>query len=51
MIEDAEPLFERGEKMQLHLQRAEHPPRDRHAAVVATITRKFGMTGLQPGHI
>ncbi len=51
MIEGRRAALERGEKMQLAVQRAQHPPRHRHAASPRAITRKFGMTGLQPGHI
>ncbi|EWY38048.1 glutamate synthase [Skermanella stibiiresistens SB22] len=50
MIADARPLFEEGEKMQLA-----YNVRNTHRAIgtrlSAMITRKFGMTGLQPGHI
>ncbi|HEV2551046.1 MAG TPA: glutamate synthase large subunit [Stellaceae bacterium] len=50
MIKDAHALFEAGEKMQLT-----YSVRNTHRAVGARIssmiTRRFGMTGLQPGHI
>ncbi|GGE21501.1 glutamate synthase [Polymorphobacter glacialis] len=50
MIRDAEQLFSRGEKMQLT-----YSVRNTHRAVgtrlSSEITRKFGMTGLQPGHV
>jgi len=50
MIEDAGPLFEVGEKMQLT-----YNVRNTYRAIgtrlSAMITRKFGMTGLQPGHV
>lgn len=50
IIDDAAPVFERGEKMQLT-----YSVRNTHRAVgtrlSAMITRKFGMTGLQPGHV
>ncbi|UEM04806.1 glutamate synthase large subunit [Skermanella rosea] len=50
MIADARPLFEEGEKMQLA-----YNVRNTHRAIgtrlSAMITRKFGMTGLQPGHV
>jgi glutamate synthase (NADPH/NADH) large chain len=50
MIRDAERLFSRGEKMQLT-----YSVRNTHRAVgtrlSSEITRKFGMTGLAPGHI
>ncbi len=50
VIRDAKPLFELGEKMQLT-----YNVRNTHRAIgtrlSAMITRKFGMTGLQPGHV
>jgi glutamate synthase (NADPH/NADH) large chain len=50
MIRDAAPLFEHGEKMQLA-----YNVRNTHRAIgtkiSSRITRKFGMTGLQPGHL
>jgi glutamate synthase (NADPH/NADH) large chain len=50
MIRDAAALFERGEKMQLA-----YNIRNTHRAIgtkiSSKITRKFGMTGLQPGHL
>jgi glutamate synthase (NADPH/NADH) large chain len=50
MIDDASPLFEHGEKMQL-----QYTIRNTHRAIgtkiSSKITRKFGMTGLQPGHL
>ncbi len=50
MIEDARGLFERGEKMQL-----QYTVRNTHRAVgtrfSSHIVRRFGMTGLQPGHV
>ena len=50
MLEDAAPLFERGEKMQL-----QYGIRNTHrtigAKVSSRITRQFGMTGLAPGHL
>ena len=50
MIEDAGALFERGEKMQL-----QYAVRNTHRAVgtklSSKITRKYGMSGLQPGHL
>jgi glutamate synthase (NADPH) large chain len=50
MIKDARALFEAGEKMQLT-----YSVRNTHRAVgtrlSSMITRRFGMTGLQPGHI
>jgi glutamate synthase (NADPH/NADH) large chain len=50
MIRDAGQLFERGEKMQLA-----YTVRNTHRAVgtrlSGEITRRFGMTGLQPGHV
>ena len=50
MIKDARALFDAGEKMQLT-----YSVRNTHRAVgtriSSMITRRFGMTGLQPGHI
>jgi glutamate synthase (NADPH/NADH) large chain len=50
MITDAAPLFERGEKMQLT-----YSVRNTHRAIgtriSSLITRKFGMSALQPGHL
>jgi glutamate synthase (NADPH) large chain len=50
MIKDAQPLFEVGEKMQLT-----YSVRNTHRAVgtrlSSLIARRFGMTGLQPGHV
>ena len=50
MIRDAASLFERGEKMQL-----QYNIRNTHRAIgtkiSSKITRKFGMFGLQPGHL
>ena len=50
MIKDAKALFEVGEKMQLT-----YNIRNTHRAVGARlssmVTRRFGMVGLQPGHI
>ena len=50
MIRDAASLFERGEKMQL-----QYNIRNTHRAIgtkiSSKITRKFGMSGLQPGHL
>lgn len=50
IIRDAAPLFDLGEKMQLT-----YTVRNTHRAVgtrlSAMITRQFGMTGLQPGHV
>ncbi len=50
MIKDAQPLFEVGEKMQLT-----YSVRNTHRAVgtrlSSLITRRFGMEGLQPGHV
>ena len=50
MIEDAAALFERGEKMQL-----QYTVRNTHRAIgtklSSKITRAYGMTGLQPGHV
>ncbi len=50
MIKDAKALFDVGEKMQLT-----YNVRNTHRAVgtrlSAMVTRRFGMSGLQPGHI
>ena len=50
MIADAAPLFERGEKMQL-----QYNIRNTHRAIgtklSSRITRQYGMSTLQPGHI
>ncbi len=50
MIDDAHALFERGEKMQL-----QYTIRNTHRAIgtkiSSKIARRFGMTGLQPGHL
>jgi glutamate synthase (NADPH) large chain len=50
MIKDAKALFDVGEKMQLT-----YSIRNTHRAIgtrlSSLITRRFGMTGLQPGHI
>ncbi len=50
MIADAAALFEHGEKMQL-----QYTIRNTHRAIgtkiSSKITRRFGMTGLQPGHL
>ena len=50
MIADAAALFQHGEKMQL-----QYTIRNTHRAIgtkiSSKITRRFGMTGLQPGHL
>ncbi len=50
MIQDAAALFERGEKMQL-----QYNVQNTHRAIgtklSSKIVRKFGMNGLQPGHL
>jgi glutamate synthase (NADPH/NADH) large chain len=50
MIEDARPLFERGEKMQL-----QYTVRNTHRAIgtkiSSKITRAYGMSGLAPAHL
>jgi glutamate synthase (NADPH/NADH) large chain len=50
MIADAAPLFDRGEKMQL-----QYNIRNTHRAIgtklSSRITRQFGMSTLQPGHV
>ncbi|HYE48437.1 MAG TPA: glutamate synthase-related protein, partial [Azospirillaceae bacterium] len=50
MIEDARALFEEGEKMQLAYN-VQNTHRAIGTRMSAMITRKFGMTGLQPGHV
>ena len=50
MIEDAKPLFEVGEKMQLTYN-VRNTARAIGTRMSAMITRRFGMTGLQPGHV
>ena len=50
MIEDARPLFEDGEKMQLTYT-VRNTMRAIGTRMSSMITRKFGMTGLQPGHV
>jgi glutamate synthase (NADPH/NADH) large chain len=50
MIKDAQPLFDRGEKMQL-----QYGIRNTHRAIgtklSSRIVRQYGMTGLAPGHL
>ena len=50
MIKDAQPLFAHGEKMQL-----QYGVRNTHRAIgtklSSQIVRRFGMEGLQPGHV
>ncbi len=50
MIKDARPVFDGGERMQLA-----YNIRNTHRAIgtrlSSALTRRFGMTGLQPGHI
>ena len=50
MILDAAPLFERGEKMQLQYA-ARNTLRAIGTKISSKITRKYGMTGLAPGHL
>ena len=50
MIEDARPLFEDGEKMQLTYN-VRNTMRAIGTRMSSMITRQFGMTGLQPGHV
>ncbi|MEK9661485.1 MAG: glutamate synthase-related protein, partial [Alphaproteobacteria bacterium] len=50
MIKDAEPLFRVGEKMQLAYG-VRNTQRAIGAKMSSAITRKFGMTELQPGHV
>jgi glutamate synthase (NADPH/NADH) large chain len=50
MLEDARAVFDRGEKMQL-----QYTVQNTHRAIgtkfSSQIVRKFGMSGLQPGHV
>jgi glutamate synthase (NADPH/NADH) large chain len=50
MIQDARPLFEVGEKMQLAYN-IRNTQRAIGTRLSSRITRKFGMTGLQAGHL
>ena len=50
MIEDARPALEGGEKMQLQCN-VRNTQRAIGTKISSLITRKFGMQGLQPGHI
>ncbi len=50
IVADARPLFEEGEKMQLAYN-ARNTQRAIGTRLSSMITRKYGMTGLQPGHI
>jgi glutamate synthase (NADPH/NADH) large chain len=50
MIKDAEPLFRVGEKMQLAYG-VRNTQRAIGTKMSSAITRKFGMTSLQPGHV
>lgn len=50
MVQDAAPLFERGEKMQLQYT-IRNTQRAIGTRISSHIVRKFGMTGLQPGHL
>ena len=50
IIKDAEPLFRDGEKMQLQYN-IRNVQRAIGTRLSAHITRKFGMTGLAPGHV
>ena len=50
MIEDAEPLFRDGEKMQLAYN-IRNTQRAIGAKISSKITRQFGMSSLQPGHL
>jgi len=50
IVADAKPMFERGEKMQLH-----YAVQNTHRAIgtrlSSLITRRYGMTGLAPDHL
>ncbi len=50
MIADAAALFEHGEKMQLQYS-IRNTQRAIGTKISSKITRRFGMTGLQPGHL
>ena len=50
MLEDAKPLFNRGEKMQLTYN-VQNTMRAIGTRMSAMITRRFGMTGLKDGHV
>ncbi len=50
MLIDAEPVFREGEKMQLHYN-IRNTQRAIGARLSSHIVRKYGMTGLQPGHL
>ena len=50
IIQDAKPLFEVGEKMQLQYT-IRNTQRAIGTKLSSKITRRFGMTGLKPGHI
>jgi glutamate synthase (NADPH/NADH) large chain len=50
MIKDAQPLFELGEKMQLTYN-IRNTQRAVGTRISSLITRKYGMSGLQPGHL
>jgi glutamate synthase (NADPH/NADH) large chain len=50
MIADAAALFERGEKMQLQYN-VRNTDRAIGTKISSRITRKYGMRGLQPGHL
>lgn len=50
MVQDAAPLFERGEKMQLQYT-IRNTQRAIGTRISSHIVRKFGMTGLQQGHL
>jgi glutamate synthase (NADPH/NADH) large chain len=50
IIKDAEPLFKDGEKMQLQYN-IRNVQRAIGTRLASHITQKFGMTGLQPGHV
>ena len=50
IIDDATPLFERGEKMQLQYQ-VHNTDRTVGARLSSKIVRQFGMTGLRDGHV
>ena len=50
MIEDAQPLLQHGEKMQLQYN-IQNTQRGIGTRISSLITQKYGMTGLKPGHL
>ncbi|MEX2644556.1 MAG: glutamate synthase large subunit, partial [Acetobacterales bacterium] len=50
MLKDAQPVFREGEKMQLHYN-IRNTQRAIGARLSSHIVRRFGLNGLQPGHV